>query len=227
MVAVFIAQTVHCKTAGATATMPQQLDFTLPPFFVYIIESNRTQEIMGGFLEGIALQNVLKFSGVRVKYHTSVGKQDFPIQVRRAAEYAHEMGAFPILHISAHGNLRGIQLTTEELVTWRELAEMLGPLRHFSGGNYLLCLSACEGLGSCQVALANPDIPPFGVVGTSKVVDWSDNVIGYATFYHLLRKGKTIRQAIEGMKAASAHDTYSFVHGPSAVKAFESVFPPP
>jgi hypothetical protein len=217
---------MYSTTAGTTAVMPQQLDFTLPPFFVYIIESNRVQEIMGRFLEGIALQNVLKFSDVPVKYHTSIGKQDFPVQVRRAADYAIEMNAFPILHISAHGNLRGIQLTTGELVTWEELAEMLGPLHHYSGSNYLLCLSACEGLSSIQVALANPDIPLFGVVGTSRVVDWSDNVIGYATFYHLLRKGKTIRQAIEGMKAASGHNTYSFIHGPSAVNAFGQMFPP-
>jgi hypothetical protein len=206
--------------------MPEPPDFTMPPFFVYIVESNNIHEIMDGKSEGAALQKVLNFSGVRVKYHTSLGKQDLPIQLGRAPGYTYEMQAFPVLHISAHGSLRGIQLTSGELVTWRELAELLRPLHHFSGSNYLLCLSACEGLGSVQVALATPDLPLFGVVGTSKVVDWSDNVVGYVAFYHLLQKGKTIREAVQGMRAASGHDTYAFVHGPTAVDVFKSMFPP-
>jgi hypothetical protein len=91
------------------------------------------------------------------------------------------------------------------------------PLHQYCAGSYLLCLSSCEGLNSIQVALVSPDYPLFGVVGTSEVVNWSDNVVGYAAFYHLLKRGKTIRQAVDGMNAASGHATYCFVHGPDAV----------
>lgn len=201
--------------------MPKLPDFTLPPFFVYVIESNKVEEILERLSEGLALTSVLKFAGVPVKYHTSVAIDDFAIQIGRAFTYAQQINRFPIIHLSAHGGLRGIQLTTGQVVTWRDLASMLEPLHHLSNSNYLLCLSACEGLASVQVALSDPNKPLFGIVGTSKVVDWSDNVVGFAAFYHLLQKGKSIREAVEGMKSASGHDTYTFVYGATVVETFK------
>jgi hypothetical protein len=66
-----------------------------------------------------------------------------------------------------------------------------------------LALSPCKGLTAVGIPLRSPNDPLFGVVGTPENVTWSDNVVGYTAFYHLLKKGQMIKQAIEGMKAAS------------------------
>jgi hypothetical protein len=199
--------------------MAETLDFTIPKFFVYIIESNKIPEVLKGFSEGGALTNVLRFSGVESEYRPGLMKSDLANSLHRLPELVNRFQAMPIVHISAHGSPDGFELTLQEFVTWRELDEMLQPLHSICGGSYLLCLSSCHGLAGIKLAFNNT-LPLFGVVGTLKQVPWPDNVIGFATFYHLLRKGKTIREAISGMRSASGHNDYNFVHGPSFVNAY-------
>ena len=200
------------------------LDAVVPrPFFIYIIESNRVQEVAQGFSEGKALQEVFRFVGIETRYHTCVAKNDFAIQVNRAFKYAQQINAFPVIHFAAHGNTNGIGLMNGELVTWQELGTMLRPLHRFSGSQYLLCFSACEGFHGALVTVSFPHSPSFGVVGPFKPVNWSDNVVGFAALYHLLKKGLSVQDAVKGMRAASGHDSYGFIGGEDVVQAVKEV----
>jgi hypothetical protein len=194
-----------------------QPDYRIPDFFVHIIESNRVDEVIAGLREGEALKNVLKFSNVDVEYNTSFAEQDFAITIARNFSYAQKKQQFPIIHIAAHGSEHGVHLTTGSIITWPYLASVLAPLHHLTNGRYLLCLSACRGLNSINIARVMPQCGPLGFVGTPDDVNWNDTVVGYCSFYHLLRKGMTISQSVAGMNAACGHGNYHFLSHQFAV----------
>ena len=81
--------------------------------------------------------------------------------------------------------LKVFHLTTGQVVTWTELANMFDPLRQVSNGSYIISVSTCEGLHAVTPALQLTGALPFGIVATPYRVDWSDNVVGFAAFYHL------------------------------------------
>lgn len=202
---------------GYTSVMSDLPDFYLQKAFVYILESNQLPEIQAGFSEGKALEHTLKFCSIKTEYRSFINKLTLAHNLKNAVSLALKYQAPPILHISAHGSEQGLIPTIKQLVTWQELFGMLAPLDALARGKYLLCMSACHGLAAINLALGNPTAPLFGVVGTLETVDWSDNVLGFASFYHLLTKGKSIRHAVEGMKAASGNDSYLFVDGKTTV----------
>lgn len=197
-------------------------DFYAKSFFVYILESNQPLEIQAGFSEGKALEHILKFCDIRTEYRTFINNLTLAHNLRHAVTLALKHKVPPILHISTHGSEHGLVPTIKQLVTWQELFGMLAPLDDLAGGKYLLCMSACHGLAAINMALGNPQVPILGVVGTFETVDWSDNVLGFSSFYHLLTKRRSIRQAVEGMKAASGNDSYLFVDGKTTVDLFKT-----
>lgn len=202
---------VRADVVNFSAMYTKSLDFTIKDFFVFIIESNKAGEIIAGLSEGAALRKVFEFSGITVEYYTAFDANTFAVQIARMFSRAQRTHEFPILHIASHGSSQGIHLTVGDVISWQQLVSMLDPLRQIS--NYLLCLSACEGLTAEHAVIKTPKLPPFGIVGTPEKVAWSDTVVAFTAFYHLLQKQKTIQEAVAGMKAASGHDTYSFVHG--------------
>src|ERR1700719_1782010 len=167
-------------------------DFRIPRFFVYVIESNRLDEVIAGraISEGQALSQVLTFSGVHHRSCQVIDQESLARAIGDLSSIASEQDAVPILHIAAHGNGYGLSLTNGQLVTWRELYNMLMPLHAVRFGSFLFCASSCNGLAAVNMALVNPHVPIFGVVGPLRAVDWSDAVIGFAALYHLLDKGR-------------------------------------
>jgi len=148
-------------------------DFTIPVFFVYVIESNRGQEILQGFSEGAALKESLKFSGVPAFYQPVLDRAMLQQALsQKLLPYCSGYQAFPILHISAHGCENGIALTMNEFVSWKELAAFLQPLHKQTSGSFLLAVSSCKGLTAVGIALTSPNGPFFGVVGTPENVSW-------------------------------------------------------
>lgn len=194
-------------------------DFTIPRFFVYVIESNRPVEILGQLSEGDALTRVLKFCDVPSHHRPVIDKSTLALALGDAPRLVQQFQAMPILHISAHGSEYGFELTLNQFVAWQELAAFLQPLHNRTNGSFLLALSSCRGLTAVGISFTTPQ-PLFGVIGTLENVPWSDNVVAYASFYHLLKKGRTISQAVEGMNVATGHNQYKFIHGPSAVSAY-------
>jgi hypothetical protein len=183
------------------------------PFFVYVIESNPPEEHR--FCEGKSLATALEFSGTPCRYLNAQNKVELDFFLRLGAPFQlAQQRKIPILHFSAHGSEHGIALTSTEFITWNELAPMLEPLQKVTQGHYLIAMSSCHGLAAVKIPLFT-DIKMYGIVGTFRVVDWSDNVVAFTSFYHLLRKTNSITQAVEGMKSASANPHYQYISRPS------------
>ncbi len=193
-------------------------DFVLPPFCVYILESSKIEEFGAGFSEAFALRQVLTFSGVRHHFQICPDRRSLEQAVACIPSFCALYQTFPVVHLSGHGSFDGLVLTSGDFVRWPELTLILEPIHKHTNGLYLLSLSSCEGLGSVRQSITANGLV-FGFVGTLKPVLWSDNIIGFATLYHLLQKGRSLHEAIAGMRMASGHDDYDFVHGPTFVNA--------
>jgi hypothetical protein len=104
-------------------------------------------------------------------------------------------GYLPVLHISAHGNDDGIQLSDKTILNWNDLRDLLLPINKALKGALILCMSSCSGFLACTMAM-HPEGENhvfFEVVGNTGSPTWSETAVAYAAFYHLLAKGKTSR----------------------------------
>ena len=110
-----------------------------------------------------------------------------------------------MIHISAHGDSEGIQLSSGAAVKWDALRDLLVPVNESLNGTLVLCMSACQGFSACRMAMREGESsrPFYAMVGNAGTPTWSDTVVAYLTFYHLIAKGDGIRAAVDGMNAAS------------------------
>jgi hypothetical protein len=196
------------------------------PFFVYIIESPSAPDMYHRRFEGDMLQKALALDVILSAHRIAVSKEAFyaAVQVGLGQEMMQwYKDQVPIIHISAHGSQQGLQLTDTTIIPWVELKQLLLPLNEALKGNLILCMSSCEGAAACQMAMTQEEkeaYPFFGVVGHSKTPTWSDTAVGYAAFYHLIKKGYYLIDAVKGMCEASGDDGFSLIRASDARKAF-------
>ncbi|MCX5829884.1 MAG: hypothetical protein NTV58_18105 [Deltaproteobacteria bacterium] len=175
-------------------------------FFVYIVESPSAPDMYHGRSEGALVARAIDLDGIPSATRIVINKEalsaalniGLPDVMKQFAE------RFPIIHLSAHGSGQGIQLSNGDTLSWYELRQMITPINLNLGGFLLLCMSACKGYSACQMAMQtdnSPD-PYFAMVGNFGTPTWADTAVAYSAFYHLLSKGHSIPNAVEGMKAA-------------------------
>lgn len=191
-------------------------------FLVYIVESPSQIDLYHKRYEGEALAKALTLAGIPSEHKLVVSEEalraSFAIGLKEVLE--EHPGHLPIIHLSAHGAEKGIQLTNERVIDWKRLREILGPVNTALKGHLLLCMSACHGFSACRMAFQDGDIPFGIVVGNSGDPTWSDTTVGYAAFYHLLKKGKSISDAVQGMRAASGDNRFMLVYGADAQRIY-------
>ena len=73
------------------------------------------------------------------------------------------------------------------------------------------------------MALTQGELPYSVLVGTEEKPTWSETAIGFASFYHLLSMGKTVKEAVDGMKAASGNPHFMIVNGEEVQQIREGV----
>ena len=181
-------------------------------FFVYIIESPSAPDLYLGRTEGEMVAKAVKLNATPVVTRTAINSEAFVAAL--TVGLSEDMKGFhehvPIVHISAHGSVDGIQLSSGENLAWTEIRELLIPINQSLGGLLVLCMSACEGYFACTMAKRAGDDPHpfFAMVGNYEKPTWSETAVAYSSFYHLLCKGKNIFEAVEGMKAASGNTSW-------------------
>lgn len=183
-------------------------------FFVYIVESPSAPDLYHGRSEGERVAQTLRLDSIPCVTRTAINKEAFTAALRIGLpETMKEIpGRYPILHISAHGSSGGIQLSSDEVVSWNDLRDLLIPINQSFKGTLLLCMSACEGYSACQMAMQAGEAPhPYlFMVGNLGKPTWSDTAVAYLAFYHLLAKGQSLDVAVSAMKAASGDDRWLF-----------------
>lgn len=196
-------------------------------FYVNIIESPSDRDIYFGRSEGSLIQQAVNLNGIPCSVRCAISKDaftfalthDLPQVIKSYNDRA------PVLHISAHGFPEGIQLSNGEQITWAELKEILTPLSEALKGNLLICMSCCSGVAACRMAMdiEDTEAPFFAVIGHPAEPQWPETAVAYATFYHLIAKGRNIDDAVKAMQIASDNYGFQIITAHTAKQAYLDV----
>lgn len=181
-------------------------------FFVYIVESPSAPDIYHGRSEGYLVSNAVRLDGIPSVTRTAINAEAFGAALRLGLPEAMKLhpDLTPVLHLSAHGSTDGIQLSSGETLSWQDLKALLIPINTSLGNMLVLCMSACDGYSACRMAKQEGDGPHpyFAMIGSYEKPTWADTAVAYSAFYHLVSKGRTLPDALLGMKAASGSDSW-------------------
>lgn len=176
-------------------------------FFVYVLESPSAVDLYSGRSEGALIGQALQLDNIQAVIRVAINRETLNAGLTLGINSAMKAmpGRLPILHLSAHGSAKGIQLSSGEAVSWADLRSLLLPINASLGGGLLLCMSACEGYFACTMAMELDDVPhPFlAMIGSHGKPTWSDTAVAYQVLYHLIAKGAPIKDAVKVMNAAS------------------------
>jgi hypothetical protein len=208
---------------------------------VYIIESPSDDDLQVERTEGKALFESLKLADCDAIYRLVKTKKEFDFAIEFIVEdFFNKKGKFsamPFIHISAHGDKGGIQLTSNELVPWSDFRTHLdkintaiGFVPHFTNysnniSRIVLCFSACKGFNAFKIWNKTNHCPYQSVIGPIVDVDWSDCLTAFITFYHLTNfKEKSFEEAVRQMNlSAGLIDDFKCFVSPEVGKKKSSV----
>lgn len=198
----------------------------MPPIgFVHIVESPSSVDLLDGRTEGRSLWESLRLAEIPAWYclatdwrtlHDSVGQ--------RLLQAWREFNVPPILHLSMHGDERGVGLTNGQVLTWDQLRYFLHPLFDAMNGGLLVCLSSCHGSHGRRMAMCSETDATFWALVTNHgQVSWSDAAVGYISFYHLLFRGLPVEACVSSMKVASGNHEFDCIYGGQVKNEWQQV----
>ena len=187
----------------------------MSPYFVHLIESPSSADLLDGRTEGRMLTEALQLGQIPCSYNLATSLDTLEAALHDRLNGALEsFSRFPIIHFSLHGNQHGIQLTSGEFVSWDALREHLEPINTAMKNGLIVCMSSCfGGCGSRMAMHEQKPVPFFALVGHNESAKWDDLAIGFATFYHHIGKGSDITSAVSAMKVASGDDRFMSANG--------------
>jgi hypothetical protein len=203
---------------------------TLPPekrlkFFVYIIESPSPVDLYHRRYESDLLAQAVRLDGIPCVCRIAVSKEalEAALKIGLPEEMKAMPGLLPVIHISAHGDDKGIQLTSTEIVQWGDLGELLRPINKALNGSLLVCMSCCKGFAGVRMAMipAGRELPFFAIVGHPGSPTWSDTAVAFASFYHLVAKGEPVTAAADAMAVAAGTEKFFVETAPNVQKSFQ------
>jgi len=193
-------------------------------FFVFIIESPSAVDLYHRRSEGDIVKQAVELNNITCIVKTAISLEAFNACLKIGLSDAMNQfpGFVPLLHISAHGNNQGIQLSDGYVMEWKELREHLRPINRALGGSLVVCMSSCEGYSGTQMAmhLEDPDLPYHAIIGTGNKPTWAETAVGYATLYHQLYRGEHITDAVNAMQVASGNQMFWIQHAEDSRQGF-------
>lgn len=203
---------------------PELMGQRQPSFCVYIIESPSHDDFYRGRSEADILGGMLRLAGIPVAKFTTTNEETFvaafhdvifPVESKQTR--------FVVLHMSFHGTGEGIVLTEGTEITWDRLGKFFSALNERLDFRLIVSMSSCKGFGFCKsIATTWPGPSPFLLlIGPAADVSWSDLLVAYTTFYHLLAKDIPPPDAVEAMKVASGNHDFGIVSASDIREIFE------
>ena len=192
--------------------------------FVYIIESPSATDLLDGRTEGRALGEAPRLADIPYVYSLTADAATFrtALRDRLIESWKKHDRAYPIIHLSMHGDTNGIAFTNGDYLSWNDLRSELLPLIRAMPNALLICMSSCFGLAGCRIAMHSDDEPHYwGLVGHPGTVGWSDSAIAYMTFYHLFFKGHGVDHCVMAMKVASGDSDFTYAAGTVTKQSWE------
>jgi hypothetical protein len=148
---------------------------------VFIVESLREDDELKERQEGSFLSHILRLEGKETIYRYVRTKK----QLAGAFEEFSDSN-FRYLHVSCHGDETGIELSSGEQPSMQELCRMLRP--HLAKRRVFF--SACGLVTKKFAAELLPGSKCYSVIGPSDTLSFGEAAIFWASFYHLMTKGK-------------------------------------
>ena len=179
-------------------------------FFVYVVESPSAMDIFIDRSEGEIIQQAANLNNIPCVVRKAVNSEMFNSALRSGLPLAMQSwpDLVPIIHISAHGNDDGIELTSKEIINWWELRALLVPINQALMNRLVVCMSSCSGYSAHVMALEDDQYPFHVLIGNGGTPTWSETAVAYATFYHLMGAGVRVADCVAGMRAASNNDFF-------------------
>lgn len=188
---------------------------------IYIIESQSPEDILVNRTEGRALSAGLDLSGIANKYYQVIDEDCLDKCLLEIAANINNLKqndlVAPYIHISAHGNEDGFVLTGGEFINWNMFREKIDLLNELTGKiqpipekphiqispiNY--CFSTCKGFNAHKIQGDINENKFSSIIGPSELVDWSDSLIAFMTFYHqIFYKKNRAKNAVKIMNISA------------------------
>lgn len=196
---------------------------------IYLIESQSINDINSGRTEVAALSEMLKLTGVSNLVFSPQNLQSLKKCFSEIAKDAKpNQGEYAVIHIhfSMHGSELGIELTSEQTITWKEFYEILKPFNDklgyvphpaFKLAPIILTFSVCKGSYAKQMLSYCPqnESPFYYLIGPNCDVEWVDSLVAFTVFYHnTLQKNAPPDKAVHQMNnSAQLVDAFQLVTG--------------
>ncbi|WP_158756021.1 hypothetical protein [Dyella sp. S184] len=193
----------------------------LPPeqrikFFVFVIESPSAVDLYHRRSEGEIVRQAVELNGIKCTVKTAISFLAFDacLKVGLSEAMGQMPGFIPLLHISAHGDANGIQLSDGYNMSWVQLKDLLRPINQALGGSLVVCMSSCEGYSGTRMAMhpEESDLPYFALIGCGAQPTWGETAVAYATLYHQLWRGERIDNAVQAMRVACGNEFFFLEH---------------
>lgn len=181
-------------------------------FFVYVVESPSPLDLYHRRSEGELIRQAVNLNQIPCSVVTAINLEAFEASLKIGLPEAMNIfqNLIPVLHISAHGDKEGIQLSSGQVLPWAILRKYLTPINEALKNNLLVCMSCCKGYSGTRMAMFPEDegYPFYAIVANSEDPLWADTAVAYSSFYHLLAKGEYIVDAVNAMRVASGNNTF-------------------
>jgi hypothetical protein len=191
---------------------------------IYIIESQSPNDILRDRTEGKALSASLDLAEIPNQYFQVIDDKCFNQCIELICEDINSLKGkglvAPYIHISAHGNVDGIGLTSGEFIKWSAFAlkvdrinELIGKLPKIPEKNPIeispmnYCFSTCKGYNAFKIQGETFENKFSSIIGPTESVDWSDSLLAFMSLYHqIFYKRQFAIKAVEIMNTTAGLD---------------------
>lgn len=151
----------------------------MKPKQVLIIESRSPADHYESRQEADALIRILQLQGIEAKHFEVLDEK----YLKKAIKYA-AREHITYVHISAHGDENGFELSNEKFIDWKTFDKIAWP--HLK--NTCLCFSGCSVAKGIHKLFDYHKTFCDVIVAPNRVIDWAEGLIPFAAFYHMATK---------------------------------------
>lgn len=183
---------------------------------VYIIESLRDNELnTGKSLHEDLLHNNDINNEYGFEYQPIKNWDGLKIFLEMIYTDIRTKSVLPIIHFEMHGDIDGIQLSSDEIVQWADLAIWLQKINIELKNKLIVVFALCHGIQFLSVffEFINSRTPFAGLITSADYVKVSEIKYGFPKFYKIIINARNGNDAIKGLNELIKDEdrSYSFL----------------